>query len=863
MGEGTAGAQVVAGFAVDLARHGERPALHTSRTGSPVSYAELDRRVADARRALEALTPPTGRHLVRLSPEATVEFVVAWLAALTGGHTTLLSRDPALGAAYTTSMEYDASGWSPTGTPAPALHPELRLLLSTSGSTGSPKLVRLSAANLDANAAAIASYLGLREDDVALTTLPLDYCYGLSVLHSHLTAGASLVLDDRSVTEPALWADAREHGVTSFAGVPYTFDLLGSAGWPELPSLRQVTQAGGRMAPERVRTLAAQGEAEGWELVVMYGQTEATARMAYLPPHLATTHPHAVGVAIPGGSFRLDPVTGAEPGVGELVYAGPNVMMGYAESPADLARDAGVAELRTGDLARISPDGLVEIVGRRSRFAKLFGQRIDLDRVQTLLGLGGHEAGCAEAADAQQLVVAVPGEPDPLVLAEVAASVAADTGLPAHAIRVVPVVDLPRLPNGKLDQQAVARLEPAADADPGSPVQSLIRLYGRVLGRDVVGPQDSFVTLGGDSLSYVELSLRLERRLGRLPSDWQRRTIADLALLDETRRSEGTGTTGKARRHRWFARIDTTIPLRALAIVIIVGSHTNLWVLVGGAHVLLAVAGANFARFHLTDEDSRERIRRVGRAAARVAVPSIVWIGAVHLVTGMYPWRTVLLLNDVLGGADWSEPTWHFWFVEVVLMLAVGAGLLTSVPAVMALERRHRFGLAATLTVVTLVPRIWAGLTSYDGDVIHSSLFVAWLFAGGWAAAVARGVPQRAVAAGLLLLGAWDFTGETQRDLIIAGGLLALVWLPTVPWPRVLVGATGTLASASLYIYLTHWQVYPRLEQHWPLGGLLASLAVGVLAWRVVERVQVTSWARLGDRIRPHYARHQPTRQEA
>lgn len=866
MGEGTVSAQVAAGFAVDLARHGDRPALHVgSRSGGrPVSYAELDRRVADARDALEALTPPTGRHLVRLAPEPTVEFVVAWLAALTGGHTTFLSRDRALGAAYTTSMEYDASGWAPTGTPTPALHPELRLLLSTSGSTGSPKLVRLSAANLDANAAAIASYLGLRSDDVALTTLPLDYCYGLSVLHSHLAAGASLLLDDRSVTEPGLWADARAHGVTSFAGVPYTFDLLGAAGWPELPSLRQVTQAGGRMAPERVRTLAAQGAAEGWELVVMYGQTEATARMAYLPPHLATTHPESVGIAIPGGSFRLDPVAGAEPGIGELVYAGPNVMMGYAESPTDLARDAGPAELRTGDLARISPEGLVEIVGRRSRFAKLFGQRIDLDRVQTLLGLGGHEAGCAEAADGQQLVVAVPGEPDAHVLAEVGATVAGDTGLPPHAIRVVPVAALPRLPNGKLDQQAVARLEAAPDADPGSPVRSLVRLYGRVLGRDVVGPQDSFVTLGGDSLSYVELSLRLEHRLGRLPSDWQRRTIADLALLDEDCHAAAAGgTAGKARRHRWFARVDTTIPLRAVGIVMIVGSHTNLWLLVGGAHVLLAVAGANFARFHLTDEDSRERIRRVGRSAARIALPSILWIGAVHVVTGMYPWRSVLLLNDALGGADWSEPTWHFWFVEVVLMLAIGAGLLTSVPAVMALERRHRFGLAAGLAVVTLVPRLWADLASYDGDVIHSSLFVAWLFAGGWAAAVARSVPERIVAAGLLLLGAWDFTGETQRDVIIAVGLLALVWLPTVPWPRVLVGATGTLASASLYIYLTHWQVYPRLEHHWPLGGLLASLVVGVLAWRVVERAQATSWARLGDRIRPHYARHQPTRQEA
>ncbi|KRB80210.1 hypothetical protein ASE01_01565 [Nocardioides sp. Root190] len=825
-------------------RHGGRAALRTS--AGVLTHAELDRRVTDARAALADCTDGA-RQLVRLRPASSVEFVVAWLAALSGGHATLLTHDAGLAAAYGSSLEYDVDGWRPTGAPVPELHPDLRLLLSTSGSTGSPKLVRLSEANLTSNAAAIASYLGLTPDDVALTTLPLDYCYGLSVLHSHLAAGASLVLDDRSVTDPGLWVDARHHGVTSFAGVPHTFDLLGSAGWPELPTLRQVTQAGGRMAPERVRTLAAQGAAEGWDLVVMYGQTEATARMAYLPPDLALTHPAAVGIAIPGGTFRLDPVVDAGPGVGELVYSGPNVMLGYATSPADLALGAEVVELRTGDLARLTGHGaveLVEIVGRRSRFAKLFGQRIDLDRVQTLLALGGYDVVCAEAGDGAHLVVAVPGNPDPLVLGEIAAATAADTGLPSHAVRVVPVDEVPRLPNGKVDHRAVSRLTPVEVLDEGSPSRSLTRLYARVLGIEGVGPQDSFVTLGGDSLSYVELSLRLERRLGRLPEDWPRRTIDDLARIDRT----------GAASSRW-ARIDTTIALRAAAIVAIVGTHTNLWVLYGGAHVLLAVAGANFARFHLTDEGSRERLRRVGRAALRIALPSILWIGAVALVTGGPPWRSVLLLNDVLGSHLWSEPAWHYWFIEVVLLLLVGVGLATSVPWVMALERRHQFRLAAGLTAAALVPRTWALLSSYDGDVIHSSTFVAWLFLGGWAAAVARTPAQRLVATALLVAGAWGLTGDLVRDLVIVAGVVVLVWLPTVPWPRALVGLTGTLATASLHIYLTHWQVYPHLENRWPLGGLLASLALGVLTSYLVNRMP--TWARLLDRPRPHYAPNQ------
>lgn len=849
VGEGTGSAQaertvLATGFAVDLARHGNRPALHTP-DGS-ISYAALARHVAAARADLEALAGPA-RQLVRLRPAPTVDFVVAWLASLTGEHATLLTHNDALARAYTSSVEYDDREWRSTGAPAPAVHPDLRLLLSTSGSTGSPKLVRLSQANLDANATAIASYLGLRSDDVAVTTLPLDYCYGLSVLHSHLAVGASLMLDDRSVTDPGLWADARERGVTSFAGVPHTFDLLGAAGWPALPALRHVTQAGGRMAPERVSALAAQGRLEGWDLFVMYGQTEATARMAYLPPDLTLDHPSAVGVAVPGGSFRLDPVEGTEPDVGELVYSGPNVMMGYAESPADLGRDRSIDELRTGDLARIT-NGLVEIVGRRSRFAKVFGERIDLDRVQTLLGLGGHDVACAEAADGSGLVVAVPGRPDALTLDEVRAATAADTRLPGHAIRVVAVDALPRLANGKVDQQVVARLESPEIVDHGTAATSIARLYERILGCRPVGPDDSFVSLGGDSLSYVELSLHLERRIGRLPADWPRRSVEGLAtLLDQADRPA---------RHGWV-RLDTTIALRALAIVVIVGSHTDLWVLLGSAHVLLAVAGANFARFHLLLTTSTDRVRRSLRAAARIAVPSALWIGTVDAFSGGYGWRSVLLLNDLLGGKDWAEPTWHYWFIEVILLFGLGAGLVTALPRVLLLEQRHRFSVAAAFAVVALAPRFWATATSYEGDIIHSSPFVAWLFALGWAATVATSVPQRLLVSALFVIGAWDFTGNADREALIIAGTLALVWLPSVPWPRFLVGVTGTLASASLFIYLTHWQVYPHFENRWPLGGLLFSLAIGILAWHLANRATALT-AR-----RSHYAPHGTDRQES
>ena len=132
------------------------------------------------------------------------------------------------------------------------------MLASTSGSTGSPKLVRLSRENLLSNAVAIGDYLELGTADRAITTLPLHYCYGLSVVNSHLVAGASLRLTERSVVDDAFWLDFAEAGATSFAGVPYTFDMLDAAGFAEreLPTLRYITQAGGRLDPERARRFA-------------------------------------------------------------------------------------------------------------------------------------------------------------------------------------------------------------------------------------------------------------------------------------------------------------------------------------------------------------------------------------------------------------------------------------------------------------------------------------------------------------------------------------------------------------------------------------------------------------------------------
>jgi acyl-CoA synthetase (AMP-forming)/AMP-acid ligase II len=846
-------------FATRLASFGDRVAVRTTDRG--ITYAELARLVAD--RAAELGASP---RLVLLAGANKVEALVTYLAALSAGHPVILVPGDSPGNLSGVVDAYDPDVVAgPDGDlverrsgSAHDLHPDLALLLSTSGSTGSPKLVRLSAENVEVNAAAIASYLAVRPTDVAATTLPMHYCYGLSVINSHLLAGASLMLTDLSVVDTCFWDRFREAGATTFAAVPYTFDLLERVGFAsmDLPTLRYVTQAGGRLAPDRVRRYAEVGRVRGWDLFVMYGQTEATARMAYLPPDLAFTSPGSIGVPVPGGSFRLEPLPElplartAEPEVGELVYDGPNVMLGYAETPADLALGRVTTSLRTGDVARRTPQGLFEIIGRRNRFAKIFGLRIDLDQVERVYADAGMVAVCA-AADGptgERLVVAVSDDAAPVDTARVAAVAMHRLGLPAGAVDVVPVREVPRLPNGKPDYRAVAASgesftrvcsrsvsshgtgpmgrdnSPAYPGKPsaGTTAARLREVYAEVLRREVVGDEDTFVSLEGDSLSYVEMSIRVEEVLGHLPSGWHTTPIGELAPR------EGTPRRGRS--------LEANVLLRALAIVAIVGSHANLFVVVGGAHVLLGVAGFNFGRFQLTTAGRTERLQHLAASIARIAVPSAVVIGLVGAWTTGLGWQNALLLNGVLGPRSWTEPAWHYWFIEALVYTLLALTLLLALPVVDRAERRWPFWLPVALVGLGLLTR-YELVEVMGGDMIHRANVVFWLFALGWATVQATVGWQRVLVTLVVLATVPGFFGDPWREGLVALGMLVLVWVRSVRVPAWAARALATLASASLYVYLVHWQVYPHLEDELPWLATLLSLAAGVVAWQVVEYV--------------------------
>ena len=838
--------------------------------GTVVDHGTLRSLVDEAAAALPPALPQT-RRLVHVRLEPTVRSVVDYLAVLEAGHVALPIAPGEQG-------ERVARAWDPDA--ATLLHPDLALLLSTSGSTGSPKLVRLSHGNLLANAAGIASALDLTAADRGITSLPLHYCYGLSVLHSHLLVGGSVVLTDASVLDEDFWAAVDGQGVTTLAVVPHMVELMETTGVLARPhpSLRLVTQAGGRMSPERVARTSALGAGMGWGLSVMYGQTESTARICVQDPTRTGGAPDAVGRPIPGTTLRLDtsvPEADASTGTGEVVVAGPSVMLGYAEHPDDLALGRMTTELRTGDLGRLDDDGVLRIVGRRSGFVKILGLRIDLARVERALEAEGLVA-CVTGDD-EGLRVCVEPVPGAATseLAGLARRVAAKaSGLGVGHVRVA-VLPLARLSNGKVDRAGCDVLVRGSDPDecvdtrqrvdaPTTQVRVAAALSD-VLGHDDLDLDSSFVELGGDSLSHVQASVRLTGLLGTLPRDWHHRPLAELIDMADRRTGLSVGSGGRrtglsvgswaaGRRSRWGGglrerlgepvQLETSVVLRAIAVLTILGTHAGLFRILGGAHTLLVVAGFSAGIYALSSPSVGRRWRGTARLLLGIAVPTMV-VATVGLSFGRYGWDNVFLANWLVGDIAYGKHN-ELWFVDALVASTVFTTALLSLPPLARRWRVDPWPVAFALVLLALVPR-FVILTVFDGVLRGMMPTVLWLFAIGLALATARTAARRRWTMLAMLAGvATFFPDDPVRNLTILAGAAVLAFVPGISVPSRLVPVVATLGAASLHVYLIQFPILGLLP--FPPLGIAASLVAGVLLWKVSS----APVRRLQDLVAPH-----------
>ncbi|MGE3364005.1 MAG: AMP-binding protein [Rhizobiaceae bacterium] len=948
-------------FVDAFAAYGERPALLFAGAAA-ISYAELNRRVC---RLAGELGP--AKRLIALEAEKSEQAIVSYLAALKGGHAVAL-LPPGCGQA----LEAFDADFAPDIVFRRAdgrwrridaahglkddLHPDLAVLLATSGSTGKSRFVRLSGSAIEANAGSIGAYLGLGQDDRAALILPFHYSYGLSVLNSHLAKGASVYVGGKSAADAGFAQEMREAGCTNISGVPYSYELMEKTGFlkEDLPGLRFMTVAGGRIGPELAETFRRRLAARNQQFFVMYGQTEATARIAYVPPESLAGNTDSIGIAIPGGNLRLIDEAGeavAQAGeAGELAYRGPNVMMGYAECRADLARGHEVEELRTGDIATCDEHGFFRIVGRAKRISKIAGLRINHEAVEAALARQGIAA--TVLGDDERLRVAFTASdsfadrhpsiskgsalrcpplscrtarPEPRVSARpsdspqggrlagrfdfanhqhrkagaeagaadlppcgesegraetcgsgqrvrqdrgeqrrararthlasateeqlVLQATMAATALSALQIDVMQVDTLPRLASGKVDFSALrARFDQPVEAKPKESDHDVAGAFRRAFYPRAVGPQDSFETLGGDSLVYVQLSLSLERALGHLPQGWEKMPVSALA---------------KARRVDSARRmIGSDLVLRAGAILTIVIHHATLWPIPGGAATLMMLVGFGLARFQSRALFAGDFSRLLFGLATNLAVYAPIVIGFC-LARGEVLWPSVFLAGNLgFVGPDKMLP-YLYWFVEAYAQLLLLVTALFALPAVRATVKAKPFacalgflGMTAMLKVVT--PYVW----NIGGPQIFTLPDVLYLAVLGWCAHFADDGRKRlvliAVSAIMLpFMAYWggNWTGSWVKFSMVLASVAILLYAPRVAVPAWLARLVLPIAAASYHIYLFH-RILPEIFLPQPdvalsqpvaatvavVSGVAIGLAVHALqgkavAWLMERRV--------------------------
>lgn len=446
-----------------LADHGDHPAIVDVGRGRTLSYAALADRVQRTREGFEF----PQKSLAFLAATNDMHAIASYLALLSAGHTVCFasptddllrryrpqlliasaSEAQASGAPRDYRMHVDAAGYCvgkhESRAREASIFPATAALLATSGSTGSPRMARLSFENIAASAAQVAAALGIQRAERHILSLPMHSAYGLSVLNSCLSAGATVILAPCGIMRRGFWEACRVQEVTTLPAVPTMLQFMQSLGVEKfhLPTLQRITISGAA-TPESVQTwLRTTLVAKGIHITSMYGMTEATSRICVLPPQEYAEKPHCVGRVVPYGELRVRED-------GHIQYRGPNAMLGYATSEDDLSRgDELGGVLDTGDVGRIDAQGNLFITGRSSRIAKILGTRISLDDVER--SLSAHTVVAVTSNEDTALDIHVVGEASS-ALVELIDACSATLRIPRHLFRLKRVEALPLTPSGKI-----------------------------------------------------------------------------------------------------------------------------------------------------------------------------------------------------------------------------------------------------------------------------------------------------------------------------------------------------------------------------------------------------------------------------
>jgi len=440
--------------------------MHAGLTVVPIPPGISDTALAAVVKQMEVpLALLTGKAVKRLLPVLTEAGCQSWLDRPEGGQ----------GAPSSVLIDEASASADPSTGQVAAVqaNTDLAQILLTSGSTGIPKGVMISHRNIACNTADIVSYMNLGPADRAMVVMPFSYCFALSVLHSHLSVGGSVVLNNHFMFAEKMLDEMLAQQCTGLAGVPATFQILlrkTRFAQRRFPALRWLAQAGGRLPDPYIRELRAAFPQV--ELFIMYGQTEATARLSYLPLERLKDKLGSIGRGLPSTQLSVlrSDGTAVTPGsdeIGEIVAQGDNVALGYYAAPDESAQYFRQGRLFTGDLARVDADGFIFVVARQRNFIKAMGHRVSSQEIENVIAeleqvVQVAVCGAPHSLHGETMAAfVVPTSADALAAEQVTAHCQrrlANFKVPEH-ISLVP--SLPRTHSGKLDRAALRELAEA------------------------------------------------------------------------------------------------------------------------------------------------------------------------------------------------------------------------------------------------------------------------------------------------------------------------------------------------------------------------------------------------------------------
>ena len=763
-------------------------------------------------------------------------------------------------------------------------------ILYTSGSTGEPKGVMLSHRNFVARAQCVSEYLGITADDRILHLPHYSFGFGLDQLFNGFYAGATGVLHNY-VTPQALMKVMLEERITGLAGVPTALVALTALDWPlEIREhLRYIAAAGGRMPESATRSLRCLAPEAG--IFLMYGQTE-TLRSTFLPPSEVDRHPNSMGRAISVAKIYVVRADGTlcgpnEPG--ELVQTGDTVALGYWNDPERTAQIFRPAPAETapgatpeigvwsGDMVTYDEEGRLYYVGRQDDLIKTSGYRVSPTEIEDVLYASGLVATAAvvgvKHSDLGQVVVA-------FVTTQGNADLNRD-GLLAYCRRELPGYMLPyqfvhrdALPlnaNSKIDRRRLVseygeqlydtvlerpRTTLEASGSQKSDLMtrtmeflgmrrrtsaSVAEIFASAFNLQTVDDQKSFSSLGGDSLSYVDVSTALEDFIGYVPENWENMPIRD---LEQMPRSNSSSTT-----------VSADVLLRTIAILGVVSLHNRYASVAGGPNLLFALSGYSLARFAWSSDAAQVR-RSIFGTMLKIAIPTMLLLLMYFIGDGIIHWSAILFDDNLLGSLGTTSAPWggeFLWFVQVLFQILLFMGILVSIPGVARFGDRHRYAFGIILTLgafllhYTLARTVHARMLTFD----NLPQYFLWQFALGWLIFSSKDQMQRALTVVILLAclaGTYSMRGMTGDYLwnfhgpywLMVGSVL-LLWMPSVPLPRLIAAPVVTIAKSTLFIYLFHWP-FIVLTNKWlhihggPLGIVIA-MAGSLSVWFLYEAV--------------------------